>query len=415
MIEYQTHTLDNGLKIIIHEDHAVPKAVVDVVYRVGSKDEEAHRTGFAHLFEHLMFEGSKHIPSYDEPLQRVGGENNAFTNFDITNYYLSVPANQLETAFWLESDRMLELSFSEEKLKTQKDVVIQEFNQRYLNQPYGDARLKLLGIHFQAHPYRWPVIGKEPAHIAEATLEEVRDFFFGYYAPNNATLVVAGDVQPAQVLDLAQKWFGDIPRRPLKKRALPQEPPQTEARSLTVHGDVPLKAVYKMYHVPAHTERGYYLADILTDLLANGKSGRLYQHMMEQERLASQVNAYSWGMHDPGIISIDAQLSEGVAVATYEAALQQVLDGLQEVTEQELSRIKNKLEATFVMQTTTILSKAMSLAICDSLGDPNLVNTTPALYQSIQLEEVKEAATAFLAPHNGSTLYYLPESTQEHA
>lgn len=408
-INYETFTLDNGLKVIVHEDHSIPKAVVDIVYRVGSKDEEAHRTGFAHLFEHLMFEGSKHIPHYDTPLQRVGGQNNAFTSSDITNYYLSLPSNQLETAFWLESDRMLELGFSQEKLDIQKSVVIEEYKQRYLNQPYGDAHIKLRSLHFQTHPYKWPTIGKEIAHIEEATLEEVEEFFYGYYAPNNATMVVAGDIHPDDVRQLAEKWFGEIPRRTLKKHPLPQEPVQQEAKSMTVYGKVPFPAVYKMYHIPAHTDREYYVSDILTDLLSNGKSGLLFQHMVKTRQVSPQVGAFSWGMHDPGCISIDGKVAEDQTVEAYEAALSETLTQLQDLQEDDLGRIKGKLEATFVMQKTTILNKAMGLAISDALGDAELINRTPEIYHSITLDEVKEAASKYLAPENSSTLYYLPE------
>ncbi|MEZ4828293.1 MAG: pitrilysin family protein [Bacteroidia bacterium] len=408
-IQYQTFHLDNGLKIIIHEDHSIPKAVVDILYHVGSKDEQPHRTGFAHLFEHLMFEGSRHIPHYDTPLQRVGGENNAFTTPDITNYYLSLPSNQLETAFWLESDRMLELAFSQEKLDIQKSVVIEEYKQRYLNQPYGDAHLKLRALHFQTHPYHWPTIGKEIAHIEEATLQEVKDFFYGFYAPNNATMVVAGDVNPAQVMELAEKWFGNIPSRKLNKHPLPKEPVQTEGRTMTLHADVPYPAVYKMYHIPAYTDLEYYVADILTDLLSNGKSGLLYQHMVKEKQVAPQVSAFSWGLHDPGTISVDGRIAGGKSIEEYESALEETINMLQDLTEADLERIKSKLEASFIMQKTTILNKAMGLAMCDSLGDPNLINTTPDIYHNISLEQVKSAARRYLAPDNCSTLYYLPQ------
>jgi predicted Zn-dependent peptidase len=355
-----------------------------------------------------MFEGSRHIPSYDTPLQRVGGENNAFTTADITNYYLSLPSNQIETAFWLESDRMLELAFSEEKLAVQKSVVIEEYKQRYLNQPYGDAYIHLRGLHFQQHPYQWPTIGKEISHIESATLDEVRDFFFGYYAPNNAVLVLAGDVDPQHMRALAEKWFGSIPARTLKKHPLPQEPAQQAARSMTVHGAVPFPAVYKMYHIPAHTERGYYVADILTDLLSNGKSSILHQHMVLDRQVSPGVSAFSWGMYDPGIISIDGQVSDGHSIEAYEAALQESFERLMALTGPELDRIKGKLEAMFIMQQTTILNKAMNLAMSDSLGDIELANTTPEIYQSITLDEVRDMAARILAPHNCSTLYYLP-------
>ncbi|TAE51046.1 MAG: insulinase family protein [Bacteroidetes bacterium] len=408
-IPYEIHTLANGLRVIIHEDHSVPKAVMNILYRVGSKDEEAHRTGFAHLFEHLMFEGSRHIPHYDEPLQRAGGQNNAFTTSDITNYYLTLPSNQLETAFWLESDRMLELAFSEEKLAIQKSVVIEEFKQRYLNQPYGDAHLRLRGLHFQQHPYNWATIGKEISHIEGATLEYVQDFFFGYYAPNNATMVVAGDVDPAEVMQLAEKWFGPIPERALKKHPLPQEPAQTAPRRDTVYADVPFPAVYKMYHMPAHTDRDYYVADLITDLLSSGRNARLFLNMVKQRQVATSVSAFSWGMYDPGALSIDAQIAAGHSPEAYEEALQQELDSLQDLSEEDLQRIKNKVESMFVLNQMTILNKAMSIATCDSLGDPELINTTPQIYQAITLEELKEVAARIFHPNNCSTLYYLPK------
>jgi predicted Zn-dependent peptidase len=408
-LSFETFTLANGLKVIVHPDHSIPKAVVDIVYRVGSKDEDPGRTGFAHLFEHLMFEGSKHIPHYDTPLQQVGGSNNAFTNPDITNYYLTLPANQLETAFWLESDRMLELAFSQEKLDVQRSVVIEEYKQRYLNQPYGDARHKLLALGYQSHPYRWPTIGQDIAHIEEATLDDVRDFFFGYYAPNNATLVVVGDVEIEQVRQLAEKWFGPIPSRPLKKHPLPVEPAQTAPRQQTVYADVPYPAVYKMYHVPGHTDERYYLADLLTDLLSNGKSAILYQSLLKEHQLVQSISAYSWGLHDPGPIFIDGRLAEGVSTAQYEAQLERAIGQLQSLTEESLDRIKGKLAATFVMQKTTLLNKAMGLAMYDALGDPNLINLIPDFYRRITLAEVKAAAEQYLSPDNCSTLYYLPE------
>ncbi len=407
-IDYETFFLGNGLKVIVHRDPSIPKAVVDVLYHVGSKDEEEHLTGFAHLFEHLMFEGSKHIPSYDKPLQRVGGQNNAFTTADITNYYLSLPANQLETGFWLESDRMLELAFSQEKLDVQKSVVIEEYKQRYLNQPYGDAHLKLRALHYTQHAYRWPTIGKDIQHIEDATLDNVRDFFYGYYAPNNATLVVAGDVELDEVKLLAERWFGDIPSRTLKKHDIPQEPPQREARQMTLTGDVPMPAVYKMYHVPGHSDRRYYITDIITDLLSNGKSSLLFQLMVLEKQVSPSINAFSWGLHHPGVISLDGRVASGVSIDAYETALAETLDQLQTLTEDDLERIKRKLEATFIMQKTTILNKAMGLAMSDSIGDANLINTTPEIYRSITLNEVKEAAATFLAPENCSTLYYLP-------
>lgn len=410
-LDFETFYLANGLKVIVHEDHSIPKAVVNILYRVGSRDEEAHRTGFAHLFEHLMFEGSKHIPHYDAPLQRVGGENNAFTSCDITNYYLSVPSNQLETAFWLESDRMLELDFSEEKLAIQKSVVIEEFKQRYLNQPYGDAMNLLRGLAFQTHPYQWATIGKEISHVEEATLDYVKDFFFGYYAPNNATMVVAGDVNLAEVKELAEKWFAPIPKRELKKHALPQEPKQTEARFMTKKADVPFTGIYKMYHIPAHTEKGFYIADILTDIMSGSKSAKLFQALVQEQQIATSVGAFTWGMAEPGALSINAQLAEGQTIEKYETALSAAIADLQNLTEDDLVRIKNKLQSAFVLEKMELLNRAMGIAWYDFLGDANLINHAPDFYQNITLAEVKQAAAEFLAAENCATLYYVPNDT----
>lgn len=409
-IHYETFTLENGLKVIVHEDHSLAKAVLDIVYRVGAKDEDPDKTGFAHLFEHLMFGGSKHITDYDTPLQKVGGENNAFTTNDITNYYLSLPSNQIETGFWLESDRMLELDFSQRNLDIQKSVVIEEFKQRYLNKPYGDAHLILRGVHFTTHPYMWPTIGKEIAHIESATLEDVKDFFYGFYAPNNATMVVAGNVTVPQVRALAEKWFGPIPRRTLKLKPLPVEPPQTEARQKTVYRDVPFPAVYKMFHIPAKTADGYFAADMITDILSGGKAGHLYQHMVKDKQVASSVRAFSWGAHHPGIVSIDGTVARGKTVEEYEEALAEVLEALLDISGEELQRVKNSIESQYVMERLTLLNKAMILAMCDALGDPEIANRSVERYLAVTREEIIESARKHLAPGNCSTLYYLPQN-----
>ncbi len=409
-IPYHTFGLDNGLKVIVHEDHSVATAVLDILYNVGARNEAEDKTGFAHLFEHLMFGGSKNIPNYDTPLQMVGGENNAFTTNDITNYYLTVPANQIETGFWLESDRMLELDFSQKNLDVQKSVVIEEFKQRYLNKPYGDAHLILRGLHYHVHPYRWPTIGKEIAHIEKATLEDVKDFFYGYYAPNNATMVVAGNVTVAQVQDLAHKWFGAIPRRALLHKPLPAEPAQTAARSSTVYRDVPFASVYKMYHIPARTDAGYYAADMVTDILSSGKAGHLYQHMVKDRQVATSVRAFSWGSHDPGAVSIDGTVAKGKTVEEYEAALAEVLDQMLVVSESEVQRVKNSIESQYVMDRITLLNKAMNLVISDSLGDLELANTSLSKYLKLTREDIIAATRRYFSPENCSTLYYLPQN-----
>jgi predicted Zn-dependent peptidase len=408
-IQYETFTLPNGLRVLVHPDPSLPQAVVNVLYRVGSKDEHPDRTGFAHLFEHLMFRGSKHVPNYDTHVQRVGGQNNAFTHFDITNYYISLPANQIETAFWLESDRMLGLDFTEENLEAEKSVVIEEYKQRYLNQPYGDAFIKMLPVHFNKHSYQSPVIGKDISHIEGATMQDVKDFFFGFYAPNNASLTVGGDVTVEQVKHLTEKWFGPIPQRNLKKHSLPQEPAQREHRQMEIRAKVPFAAVYNMFHIPPHNHRSYYIADIITDILASGRNAKLTRSLVREQQVATQVNAFSWAMHDPGILSIDGFVAQGKTPEEYHAALRKELDALQQLTETELQRVQRKLAATFTLQHTKLQSKTFALAFGDSLGDPELANTTPELYQSISLEEVKDAAAEFLAETNSTTLFYLPE------
>lgn len=258
MIQFKEFSLDNGLRVIVHEDPSVQIAVLNILYDVGSRDEHPEKTGFAHLFEHLMFGGSKNIPSYDEPLQKVGGENNAFTNTDITNYYLTVPAPNIETGFWLESDRMLSLSFDAEVLEVQRKVVIEEFKQRYLNQPYGDVWLKLRPLAYLKHPYQWATIGKEIRHIENATMDDVRNFFFRFYVPSNAVLVVAGNVRFDQVKQLSEKWFGPVGAPEQPGRRLPQEAPQTLKRTLEIEADVPASALYKAYHMPGRFHRDFF-------------------------------------------------------------------------------------------------------------------------------------------------------------
>ncbi|MCB9231175.1 MAG: insulinase family protein [Bacteroidia bacterium] len=407
-INFSTFYLENGLKVLVHEDHSIPKVVLDVVYKVGARDEDPSLTGFAHLFEHLMFGGSRNIPQFDTPLQRAGGDNNAFTNNDLTNYYISLPSNQVETAFWLESDRMLELDFSQKSLDVQKSVVIEEFKQRYLNKPYGDAHLILRKTHFKVHPYRWPTIGMDISHIEGATLDAVKDFFYGFYAPNNATLVLAGDITLDQARRLSEKWFGPIPRRELKKHNLPVEPPQTEARSETVYRDVPFPAVYKMFHIPGKNDPGYYPADLITDLLSHGRASRLYQTLVIEKQLVSSVRAFSWGAHDPGMISLDATLAKGVEPAQYDEALAQLLEEVQELEEAEVVRIKNAIETHNILEKTTILNRAVGLAVSDAQGDPDLINTAIDNYLKIPVDELKESARKILAPSNCSTLYYMP-------
>lgn len=409
MIHFDTFTLANGLKVIVHPDASVQKAAFNILYRVGAADEMPNKTGLAHLFEHLMFGGSKNIPHYDAHVQRVGGENNAFTNNDITNYYITLPASAIETAFWLESDRMLELDFSQKSVDVQKSVVVEEFKQRYLNQPYGDAYLLLRPLVYTQHPYNWMTIGKELEHIEGVEMETVKDFFYRFYAPNNATLVIAGGVKTKDMEKLAQKWFGSIPVREIKRPVRAVEPKQTEARSLTVHRNVTQTAVYKAYPAPARNHPDYHAADILTDILSSGKASRLYQHLVKEKQVANSVSAFSWGLYDPSMISINAQIAEGKSVEEYEAALQTVLDGLADVSEIDLQRQKNKIESGSAFEKTEVANRALALAIYDSFAQPELINTDLEKYQAVTLADVRRVKEQMIQTQTCSTLYYLPE------
>lgn len=408
MIHYEQFVLDNGLRVFVHEDESTPIAAVNILYNVGSRDEDPAKTGFAHLFEHLMFGGSRHIPSYDEPLQKVGGENNAFTSPDITNYYITLPAANLETAFWLESDRMLGLSFDPQVLDVQRKVVIEEFKQRYLNQPYGDVWLKLRPLAYQQHPYRWATIGKDISHIENATLDDVRDFFFTYYLPNNAVLVVAGNVTVEQVKQLCAKWFAPIPAGKHYVRQLPVEPRQAEARKLETSAKVPLDGLYKAYHMPGRFQAGFHAADLLSDMLGRSKSSRLYQQVLRQNPLFSSINAYITTSIDPGLLIIQGNLNKGVQLEEADAAVESVLQELidQSVPDEELAKVKNQAEATLAFSEVELLNRAMNLAYAANAGDPDLVNREAEQIQAITTDSVKAMARQVLRKDNCSTLYY---------
>ena len=408
MIHYQEFTLPNGLRCLVHEDFTTPLAVLNILYDVGSRDEHPGRTGFAHLFEHLMFSGSVNIPNYDEPLQKVGGENNAFTSQDITNYYLSLPAANIETGFWLESDRMLDLAFSENGLDVQRKVVVEEFKQNYLNQPYGDVWLKLKPLAYTNHPYQWNTIGKEIAHIEEASMADVRAFFRKHYAPQNAVLVVAGAVAFEEVKRLAEKWFGPIEGGPRHERQLPQEPVQTQARRAEVTAPVPLSALYKAYHTPARLDPRYHAIDLLADLLGRGKSSRLHQRLVKELELFNNVSASLTGALDPGLLVISGKLNAGVALEAADRAVEAVVAELlqAEVPATELGKVKNQAETGLVFGEIELLNRALALAIGKLLGNANLVNEEPAMLQAVTPTTIRQAAELVLRPENCSTLYY---------
>ncbi len=411
MINFTAFTLDNGLRVLVHEDATTPLAAFNVLYDVGSRDEEPEKTGFAHLFEHLMFGGSRHIPSYDEPLQRVGGENNAFTSPDITNYYITLPSANLETAFWLESDRMLSLSFDPEVLRVQRSVVIEEYKQNYLNQPYGDAMIKLKELAYRVHPYQWPTIGRHIAHIEEATLDDVRAFFYRHYVPSNAVLVVAGSVTVDEVKRLAEQWFGNIPAGNRPPRQLPTEPPQADRREQHVTGSVPADALYKAFHMPARLDGRYHTVDLLSDVLERGKSSRLYSEVVKTNPLFSSINAYISGSADPGLLIIQGKVQRGITLQEANQAVEAVVEGLRSemVSDEELEKVKNQAESSLVFAEMELLNRAMNLAYATVLGDSDMVNRESEEIQSVTAEGVQQMAQEVLTPNNCSTVFYHAE------
>jgi zinc protease len=409
MIAFEEFVLGNGLQVIVHEDPSVQIAVMNILYDVGSRDENPQRTGFAHLFEHLMFGGSRNVPSYDEPLQRVGGENNAFTNTDITNYYLTLPASNIETGFWLESDRMLSLSFDPKVLEVQRKVVVEEFKQRYLNQPYGDVWLKLRPLTYKVHPYKWATIGKEISHIEDATLDDVRDFFNRHYVPNNAILVVAGHVTVEQVRQLAEKWFGNIPAGE-KSRKLPAEPRQTEKRTETVKAKVPASAIYKAYHMVGRFDKDYYAGDLVSDILSRGQSSRLYQTLVKEKEIFTSISSFVMGTIDPGLLVISGRVKDNVSLQQAEAEIDKVVAEVQhDVNEEELDKVKNQTESTLEFGEVELMNRAMNLAFAKLSGDTDLVNRESQLINEVTLADIKRVAADIFREENSSTLYYEAE------
>jgi zinc protease len=413
MIRYEQFTLENGLKVYVHEDFSTPMAAVNILYNVGSRDEDEERTGFAHLFEHLMFGGSKHIPSYDIPVQNVGGENNAFTSPDITNYYITLPADNVETAFWLESDRMLSLSFDPNVLEVQRKVVIEEFKQRYLNQPYGDMWLKLRPLAYQLHPYRWATIGKDIEHIERATMDDVQDFFFRFYRPNNAVMVVAGAVKFAHVQELANKWFGGIPAGVPYLRNIPREPVQNAARHLEVSAQVPLNSLVKVFHMPGRYEEGFYAADLLSDILGRGKSSRLYQRLLKDQPLFNSISASVTSSLDPGLLLIKGNLNPGVSLEEADGAVKELLSEivLHGATEEEVFKVKNQTEATLAFSEVELLNRAMNLAFAANAGNVDWANDDAGIIRNLKPEDLHASAKSILRPENASTLYYRAEQS----
>ncbi len=408
MIKFDRFQLSNGLKVIVHKDKTTPILAFNLLYNVGAKDENPNKTGFAHLFEHLMFGGSANIPSYDEPLQKVGGSNNAFTSNDITNYYITLPKENIETAFWLESDRMLKLAFTQKSLDVQRNVVIEEFKQRYLNQPYGDIMLLLRPIAYKKHPYKWATIGKEISHIENANMNDVKSFFYSHYAPNNAILSIAGDIETSVVKKLAEKWFLPIEKRDVEIRNLEQEPKQTEARSLSVKKDVPFDVIVKTYHMCSRTDKDYYATDLLSDILSNGKSSRFNQILVKQKRLFSSVDAHIMGSIDNGLFLIEGTLMKGIKMKDAEKAINEELNKLlkEKIDEYELNKVKNKVISRLIFSQVSPLNKAMSLSFYELIGNAENINNEAGNYQKVTINQIQKVANNVLSPTNCSSIYY---------
>lgn len=412
MIAYNRFVLDNGLRVLVHEDTSTPMAVVDVMYDVGARDEDPNKTGFAHLFEHLMFGGSMHIEDYDEPLQKAGGENNAYTTNDLTNYYCQLPAQNIETAFWLESDRMLSLAFSKKSLEVQRKVVCEEFKEHYINKPYGDVWHKMRELAYTTHPYKWMTIGRDLSHIEHAQLDDVKNFFFKHYRPVNAILVVAGNVKTDEVKRLAEKWFGPIPSGEKYYHNLPQEPEQKAARILNVEATVPVDAFIKAWHMDARLEKGYYVTELMTEILGGGGSSRLFQSLVKEQQLFSNIDCYHFGSIDKGLLAIEGKLVKGVAMHEAERAVEEELQKIKTVAVSavELEKVKNKTESAIAFEDMSLMNRANSLANYELLGDANLMNEELERYQAITIEDIQQQANKIFCDENSNVLHYFSKS-----
>lgn len=408
MIQVNRYTLANGLRIVHNEDDSTQMVALNLLYDVGARDEDPSHTGFAHLFEHLMFGGSLHIPDYDTPVQNAGGENNAWTNNDITNYYITLPHQNVETGFWLESDRMLSLDFSPKSLEVQRQVVIEEFKQRNLNQPYGDASHLLRELAYESHPYRWPTIGKEIAHIAQATLEEVKDFFYRFYAPNNAILAVTGHISFEETIRLAEKWFGPIPARNISPRQLPAEKPQTAVRRKTVERKVPVDAIYMAFHMSNRMHPDYYVYDMITDILSNGRSSRFIQSLVQEQKLFTSIDAYISGSLDEGLLHVTGKPVEGVSLEQAEEATWKELEKMKTVpvSEQELEKVKNRYESEQIFNNINYLNVATNLAFFELTGKAEDINEEVGKYRAVTAEQIQTTSIRCFVPENCSILYY---------
>lgn len=415
MVQFDKIILENGLRIIVHQDTSTPIVAFNLLYNVGAKHESSFRTGFAHLFEHLMFSGTNRVPNFDTLVQKAGGESNAFTNNDYTNYYITVPYQNIELAFYLESDRMLELSFSEHKLAIQRDVVAEEFRQRYLNQPYGDVSLYMRPLAYKVHPYQWSTIGKDISHITNSQLSEVKDFFYKHYAPNNAILVVGGNVKTKEIERLAIKWFGNIPSRQIINNTIKDEPLQTEKRSLQLERNVSANALYLAYKMCSRLDSDFFASDLLSDILANGESSILKKTLSKEKQLFSDIDAYIQGSYDPGLFHINGKLYSNIDFEKAENSIKQELNSLivGDFTARQLEKVKNRYLSSFSFLLSNNLDRCMELAYYEWLGDANLINKAESSYMSVNKADIMRVAEKIFNENQLSCIYYKSTNAQD--
>jgi zinc protease len=411
MIRFSKQVLSNGLRIIHHHDACTAMVAINILYNVGARDESPERTGFAHLFEHLMFGGTASVPNFDDPVQQAGGESNAWTNNDYTNYYITLPKQNAEIGFWLESDRLSGLAFSDKSLEVQQHVVVEEYKQRYLNQPYGDVPLLMGPLAYKIHPYQWPTIGKNIEHIQEATLEEVKAFFYSHYAPNNAVVAITGDIDAQSAFRLAEKWFEPIETREVKPRQLPVEPVQTERREMTVKRMVPLSAIYMAFHMCSRTSSDYHTTDLISDILSGGNSSRLYNKLVKEEPVFVEVNAYIGGDAEPGLFYVSGKVNPKYTLKYAEEKIMMELKALkyEMLNKEELQKVKNTIEAHHVFGESHYLNKAMNLAQYEMLGDAGMINNEVDKYSTVTPQDIQRVSQELFREDNCSVLYYLSE------
>lgn len=414
MIKFERFTLKNGLRVLFHQDVTTPMAVVNTLYDVGARDESEDKTGFAHLFEHLMFGGSVHIPDFDAPLQNAGGESNAFTSNDLTNYYNVLPKENVETALWLESDRMLSLAFTPKSLEVQRNVVIEEFKQRYLNQPYGDVWLELRPLAYEEHPYKWATIGKNIQHIEEAVMDDVRNFFKKHYHPANAVLCIAGNFELEEVKQLVEKYYGDIPSQNKTNRLLTREPAQDIFKEKTIFRDVPADAFYFAFKMSERKNPEYYIVDALSDALGREKSSRLFVELKKEKQLCSEIQAYITGNIDEGLLVISGKLNKNVDFKVFEKALWDCISGFcqETMSDEEMTKLVNKIRTSKEFQEQGLLNRAMNLCFFELLGDANGINEELEIYQKITVQHIQELAKSILKPTNCSLLRVISEKKE---